>query len=253
MAATPPTIGAELDFTGRKVLVVGGSSGIGNGIAQAFRTRGADVHVWGTRASATEYASEEGSDLAGLVYAQVDVGNGDAVDQAAAQFGAADVVVLCQGAVRYGRQEFERAGWHDVMDVNLNSVMDCARAFHDALAASGGSLIIISSTGAYHAMVGNPAYAASKAGAVALVRTLGAAWARDTIRVNGIAPGYVATKMTRVTTDNDQRMAGVIRAIPLRRTGQPSEMAGAALFLASPLASYIIGQTLVVDGGLSLG
>ncbi len=245
-------MGSEFDFTGRKVLVVGGSSGIGNGIARAFLARGAEVAVWGTRASAADYADEDGSNLDGLGYVQVDVGNGDAVDRAAADCGALDVLVLCQGTVRYGQQEFERAGWHDVMDVNLNSVMDCARAFHAALAASGGSLIIISSTGAYHAMVGNPAYAASKAGAVALVRTLGAAWARDGIRVNGIAPGYVATKLTSVTTENEKRMEGVLRAIPLRRTGEPADMAGAAMFLASPLSSYVIGQTLVVDGGLSL-
>lgn len=240
-----------LDFSGKRVLIVGGSSGIGNGIAQAFRVRGGDVHVWGTRASAAEYAGEDGSDLEGLHYSSVDVSDPEAVD-AAPDFDRIDCVILCQGAVRYRRAEFEREGWNAVLDVNLNSVMDCARKFHDALAAARGSLIVVSSTAAFHAALGNPAYAASKAGAAALVRTLAASWAGDGIRVNGIAPGFVATKMTRVTTDHPDRLAGVLAKIPLGRMGEPNEMAGAAIFLASPLSSYILGQTLIVDGGLTL-
>jgi len=243
---------ADMDFSGKTVLVVGGSSGIGNGIAHGFRQRGAVVHVWGTRADAAAYRDELGSDLEGLEYAQVDVSDPAAIEAHVPAFEALDVLVLCQGTVRYGKQEFEREGWHDVIDVNLHSVMDCSRKFHASLKATKGAMIIVSSTSAYHAAVGNPAYAASKAGAVSLCRTLGKAWARDGIRVNGIAPGYVATKLTRVTTDNEKRMDGVLRAIPMGRTGEPSEMAGAALFLASDLASYMIGQTLTVDGGLML-
>lgn len=87
---------------------------------------------------------------------------------------------------------------------------------------------------------------------MALTRTLGEAWAPEGIRVNGIAPGLVATKMTKVTTDNPQRLAASLSRVPLARMGEPSEIAGAALFLASPLASYIVGQTIVVDGGLLL-
>lgn len=241
-----------LDFSGKQVLIVGGSSGIGNGMAQAFRARGGNVHVWGTRASAAEYAGEDGSDLEGLHYTRVDVSDPAAID-AAPDFDQIDVLILCQGAVQYGRAEFERAGWNAVVDVNLNSVMDVARKFHDALAAANGSLIVVSSTAAFHASLGNPAYAASKAGAVALVRTLAASWAGDGIRVNGIAPGFVATKMTKVTTDHPKRLAGALAKIPLSRMGEPAEMAGAAMFLASPLASYILGQTLIVDGGLTLG
>lgn len=240
-----------LDLTGRTAVVVGGSSGIGNGIAQAFRARGASVTVWGTRPSAGDYADEGGSDLTGLTYKKVDVADTAAVDAATGP-DRLDILVTCQGAVQYKRAEFAREGWQQVMDVNLNSVMDCARRFHDALAAARGSLIVVSSTAAFHATIGNPAYAASKAGAVALVRTLAAAWARDGIRVNGIAPGFVATKMTRVTTERPERLAGALAKIPLGRMGEPSEMAGAALFLASPLSSYVLGQTLVVDGGLTL-
>jgi 3-oxoacyl-[acyl-carrier protein] reductase len=120
------------------------------------------------------------------------------------------------------------------------------------LSAAKGSLIIVSSTAAYHSTKGNPAYNASKTGAVGLTRTLGEAWAEDGIRVNGIAPGLVDTKMTKVTTANPKRLEGAIERIPLKRLGTPADMAGAALFLASPLASYVVGQTLVVDGGLIL-
>ncbi len=240
-----------LDFAGKTVLVIGGSSGIGNGIAQAFCARGAEVHVWGTRASAAHYSPEEGSDLEGLGYSQVDVSDPEQVD-AAPGFERLDVCVLCQGVVEYGRAEFEREGWNRVVDTNLNSVMDCARKFHGALAAANGSLQIVSSTAAYHATIGNPAYGASKAAVVALVKNLAVAWARDGIRVNGIAPGFVKTKMTKITFDNEERAEQAVRKIPLRRTGEPSELAGASLFLASPLSSYIVGQTIVVDGGLSL-
>jgi 3-oxoacyl-[acyl-carrier protein] reductase len=241
-----------LDFSGKRALVIGGSSGIGNGIAHGFRTCGAEAHVTGTRPDEGDYLEAEDSDFTDLSYHQLDLNDRDAAEQLSAQIGAIDIVVLCQGAVRYGRQEFEREGWDKVVDINLNSVMDCARAFHPGLSERGGALIIISSTGAFHAMIGNPAYGASKAAAVSLVGSLAQAWAKDGIRVNGIAPGFVPTKMTKVTTENEKRREGVIARVPLGRFGTPEDMAGAALFLASPLSSYVTGQTIIVDGGLSL-
>jgi 3-oxoacyl-[acyl-carrier protein] reductase len=234
------------------VLVVGGSSGIGNGIAHAFRDRGARVCVWGTRASRDEYAGIEGSDLTDLAYAGVDVGDPDAIDAAPAPFDGLDVLILCQGTVVYNRGEFERKGWDHVMAVNLDSLMHICRRFRPDLAASRGSVVIVSSISGLKANRGNPAYAASKAGAISLTRTLGQAWAGDGIRVNGLAPGLVDTKLTKVTTENPKRREGALAAIPAGRMGTPADMAGAALFLASPLASYVNGHTLVVDGGLSL-
>ncbi|SCY46184.1 3-oxoacyl-[acyl-carrier protein] reductase [Novosphingobium aromaticivorans] len=242
----------DTDFTGRRVLVVGGSSGIGNGIAQAFRDRGAEVHVWGTRANAAGYDPAEGSDLAGLGYTCVDVGSPDAIEAAPAPFPALDVLVLCQGTVVYKRGEFEREGWDKVMAVNLDSLMHCSRKFRPQLAETGGSIIIVSSISGLKANIGNPAYAASKAGAISLTKSLGQAFAADGIRVNGLAPGLVDTKLTKVTTAHPQRLEGAIANIPQRRMGTPADMAGAAIFLASPLASYVTGHTLVVDGGLSL-
>lgn len=240
-----------LDFTGRQVLVVGGSSGIGNGIAHAFADQGAEVEVWGTRAAARDYDGEPGSDLRGLRYQQVDVTRAESVSAQRVPEGL-DVLVLCQGTVAYGQQEFEHEVFRRVVDLNLNSLMLCAQHFRAALAARRGSLITVSSVGGVRATQGNPAYAASKAGAIHLTHTLGQAWAREGIRVNGIAPGLVDTKLTRVTTAHPERLAQRLKGIPAGRLGTPQDMAGACLFLASPLAAYIQGQTLRVDGGRTL-
>jgi 3-oxoacyl-[acyl-carrier protein] reductase len=240
-----------LDFTGKTVLVVGGSSGIGNGIAQGFRRHGATVHVWGTRAGAADYQADEGSDLQGLSYARVDVSDFAAVAAAGAP-ASIDVLVLCQGTVAYGRKEFEMDTFQHIVDVNLNSLMACATKFRDVLAARKGSVITISSVGGLRATRGNPAYAASKAGAIHLTATLGQAWAHKGIRVNGVAPGLVDTKLTKVTIGNDERLRERLEGIPAGRLGTPQEMADACLFLASPMASYIYGQTLLVDGGRTL-
>src|SRR5258708_36707674 len=120
----------ELDFSGKQVLVVGGSSGIGNGIAQAFRTKGARVHVCGTRAGAGDYSASEGSDLAGLNYAQLDVNDTKAIEEFKPTFDRLDVLVLAQGAVIYRRGEFEMSGFRHVLEVNLISLMACATRFY---------------------------------------------------------------------------------------------------------------------------
>lgn len=240
-----------LDFSGKTVLVVGGSSGIGNGIAQAFRQQGAQVSVWGTRANAADYRAEQGSDLTGLSYHQVDVGDFAALDAAPAP-DALDVLVLCQGTVAYGRKEFQIDTFRRIIDVNLNSLMACAQKFRDALAVCQGSLITISSVGGQRATRGNPAYAASKAGAIHLTATLAQAWAHKGIRVNGVAPGLVDTKLTKITINSDERLRERLDGIPAGRLGTPGDMAGACLYLASPLASYVCGQTIAVDGGRTL-
>ena len=243
---------SDTDFSGKRVLVVGGSSGIGNGVARAFLERGATVAVWGTRGSPSDYSTAEGSDLSDLKYAQVDVGSPDAIEAAENPFDRLDVLVLSQGIVAYNKAEFERAGWDRVMSVNLDSLIHCSEKFRAQLRESEGSIITISSVSGVKANIGNPAYAASKAGAISLTKTLGQAYARDGIRVNGIAPGLVDTKLTKITTENPDRLRGALRSIPLRRVGNPAEIAGGVLFLASPLASYVCGQTIFVDGGLTL-
>lgn len=245
-------INASLDYKDKIVAVIGGSSGIGNATAQAFRECGAEVHVTGTRAGTDDYSKDEGSDLEGLRYAQVDAADDAAIAAYRQRFDRLDVLICSQGMVLYKRQEFEPENFAKVIQVNLNSLMTFAGQFHDLLKEAQGSLIIISSTAAFHATVGNPAYNASKTGAMGLTRTLGKAWAPDGIRVNGIAPGLIATKMTAVTTENPKRREATIRNIPVGRIGDPEDMAGLSLFLASPLASYVVGQTLIADGGLLL-
>jgi 3-oxoacyl-[acyl-carrier protein] reductase len=242
----------DLDFTGRTVLVVGGSSGIGNGIAQRFRRHGATVHAWGTRPAAADYRAEEGSDLAGLRYRGVDACDRGAVAAAAAELARVDVVVLSQGTVAEGGVEFTPAGWDATVRLNLDSVMDCATAFRPQLAAARGSLVIVSSVSGFRTNSAAPAYSAAKAGAISLTQSLGRAWIGEGIRVNGIAPGLVDTKLTKVATGDPASLATLLRTIPARRVGDPDELASVALFLCSPLASYVVGQTLVVDGGLTI-
>tara|TARA_R110002051_G_scaffold99744_1_gene170085 strand:- start:649 stop:1389 length:741 start_codon:yes stop_codon:yes gene_type:complete len=245
-------IDPSLDYNGQTVCIIGGSSGIGNATAHAFRNQGADVHVTGTRPSEADYDAAEGSDLVGLTYHQLDAADDSAIIALRQKFDRLDILVCSQGMVMYKRAEFEPENFARVVQVNLNSLMTCAGEFHDLLKQAKGSLIIISSTAAFHATVGNPGYNASKAGAAGLTRTLGKAWAPDGIRVNGIAPGLIATKMTKVTTDNPQRREATVKSIPVGRIGDPDDMAGLALFLASPLAGYIVGQTIIADGGLLL-
>ena len=163
-----------------------------------------------------------------------------------------DGLVLSQGLVLYKREEFSIEGFRRVVDVNLNSVMACCARFHEMLKTTEGSITVVSSVAAFAATKGNPAYNASKAGTLGLVRTLAQAWARDGIRVNGLAPGLVETKMTKVTTANPERLAERLRGIPAGRLGTPGDMAGVALFLASPMAAYVTGHTIVVDGGRTL-
>jgi 3-oxoacyl-[acyl-carrier protein] reductase len=234
------------DFGGKKVLVVGGSSGIGNGVAQAFRRDGADVHVWGTRDSARSYEGEPGSNLSGLGYSHVNVAHANAIEAAPAPFDSLDVLVLSQGTV--ASDELAPDSWDRVMSVNLDSLVHCSRKFYPLLKQTHGAIIIIASVAAFHPTPNHPAYCASKAGAASLVRTLGQSWAPAGIRVNGLAPGFVDTKLARSAGGVD--LEALRQSIPVGRLGTPADMAGIVQFLASPLAHYIIGQTLMADGGL---
>ncbi|HYM30462.1 MAG TPA: SDR family oxidoreductase [Candidatus Cybelea sp.] len=238
----------SLDFTGEHVVVVGGSSGIGNGIARAFRDAGAHVTATGTSANAGDY----GEALRGITYHTLDITDAVATRAFAESVHACDVLVNSAASVAYKRKEFEIETFSRIVALNLNGLMHCCTQFHGKLRAAKGCIINIASLAAYHATRGNPAYGASKGGVVQLTKTLAVAWARDGIRVNGIAPGYVETKLTRVSKDNPEIDAAILARTPMGRWGTPEDMAGAALFLASDLARFVTGQTIAVDGGLSL-
>jgi len=243
----------EIDFSDKTVLVIGGSSGIGNGIAWQFRDHGAQVFVCGTRPSAVDYADEEGSDLTGLTYFQWNISSDRSVEALQPPFDSLDVLVASQGIVAYKRAEFQMPTFRSVLDVNLMSVMSSCTKFHDMLAKTHGSIIMLGSGASFFSVLGNPAYSASKGALVTLTKTLAEAWAGDGIRVNGIAPGLIATKITKVTWGHPRRYEDSLESIPMKRWGTPEDMGGIALFLASPLSSYLTGQMLIADGGMSLG
>jgi 3-oxoacyl-[acyl-carrier protein] reductase len=237
------------DFTGKTVLVTGGSTGIGNAAARMFRAAGARVIVTGTRANAAEYAGSDG-DLAGLEYHRLDQGERDAVAAFDPGVARLDALVIAGAKVAYRRQEFETDIFADVLATNLIGPMQLATKFR-AMLAGQGSITFIGSVASFRGTIGQPAYSASKGGLLTLTKTLAQAFARDGIRVNLVAPGLVRSKMTAVTWQDPDRLAATERQVPLARIGEPDDIAGAIVFLSSPLASYITGTSLVIDGGLS--
>ncbi len=238
------------DFAGKTALVTGGTTGIGNAIARGFLAAGARVIVTGTRPSAADYAGTDG-DLAGLEYHRLDQGDSAAVAAFDTGVEALDALVIAGAKVAYRRQEFEIETFADVLATNLTGPMQLAVKFKGALAAAGGSIIFIGSVASFRGTIGQPAYSASKGGLLTLTKTLAQAFARDGIRVNLVAPGLVRSKMTAITWEDAGRLSGAERAVPLGRIGEPGDIAGGVLYLASPLAAYVTGTSLTIDGGLS--
>jgi 3-oxoacyl-[acyl-carrier protein] reductase len=233
---------------GRSALVVGGSSGIGLGIARRLLAAGATVHITGTRD-----ADAYGDDVAGLEYHRLDVVDDLAVADLADRRNSLHILVYSAGAVAYRRAEYDIATFRRVVEVNLIGAMSCCTAVHPTLAsADDAAVLLVGSTSSFIATPGQPAYGASKGGLVTLVKSLAKAWARDGIRVNGLAPGLVETKLTTASRENPRAYAASLERIPLGRWGTAEEMGDAAAFLVSPLASYITGQMLLVDGGATL-
>lgn len=241
----------SIDFGGTTVLVSGGSSGIGLGIASRFNAAGANVHVTGTRAAASDYAHSD--ELQNFTFHQLDVRDEIAAAALVEEIGALDVLVCCAGSVAYGGREYDMATFREIIDINLHGVMNLCTSAQDALKRSDrASVVIIGSTSSYIATPGQPAYSSSKGALVTLTRSLAQAWSRDNIRVNGIAPGFVATKLTERSFEDEAVYESTLKRIPMKRWGEAEEIGDATLFMASPMATYITGQMLLVDGGITL-
>jgi 3-oxoacyl-[acyl-carrier protein] reductase len=231
---------------GKTALVTGGSQGIGHATASLLHGMGADVTVTGTRQIFEDYPDP----IAGVRYLQADLAHPEARASLAAQFPAIDILVNNAGGGR--RNEYEQDAFEAVIDLNLNAVMDLSVRLFPALKASGGSVVNVGSLASFLSLKETPAYTASKAGLLGLTRALGDKWALDGVRVNLVAPGFIATRMTAPMRSDPEFEKRLLKSVPMRRWGRAEEVAEVILFLASPAASYITGQSIAIDGGLML-
>jgi NAD(P)-dependent dehydrogenase (short-subunit alcohol dehydrogenase family) len=249
------------DLGGHVALVTGGNGGIGLGLAKALAGAGADVAIWGTSADKNERALEELASLGTRAEAFIcDVADEAAVDAAMAEtlerLGRVDSCFANAGTGGGGRRftDITLAEWQRVCRVNLDGTFLTLRAAarHMIERGGGGSLVATSSLTAIEAAPQSEHYAASKAGVVALVKSLAVELARHGIRANALMPGWVETDLTRPLLQSEVGSTRILPRIPLRRWAEPADLGPAAVYLASPGAGYHTGDVLVIDGGYRL-
>lgn len=238
--------GVSFDFGGATVVVVGASrGGIGAAIARGFGDAGAEVHITGAEPEPMPEDAER------FAYTRIDVTDTEAVRDFASGYGSVDVLVNCAAITRRG-EEMAPDFFAHVLDVNLTGSFRCAEALHPALRSAGGSVVNIASMYARFGSPRNPAYGSSKAGVEQLTKSLAIAWAEDGIRVNAVAPGFVVTEQSARARQDPAFVKAVEARTPAGRWGQPGDIAGAVMFLASPAAAFVTGTCLAVDGGYSV-
>ena len=234
----------------RTILVTGGLSGIGRAIAEAFAMGG--DRVWATTRTQAEIDAAQ-SLHAGVTTCVLDVTDPAAIAQTIQTLpDHLDVLVNAAGTILRGGEEFELEGFEHVLDVNLNGTMRICLTAKDRLFASRGCVINLASMLSFFGSGYAPAYSASKGGLVQLTKSLAIAWAPHGVRVNAIAPGWIKTALTAPLVADNERSAAIVARTPLGRWGEPADVAGAAVFLASPAAQFITGVVLPVDGGYAV-
>jgi NAD(P)-dependent dehydrogenase (short-subunit alcohol dehydrogenase family) len=233
----------SLDYENKTVVVTGGTGGIGLALARAFADAGATVTATGATAAEVKACGE----VPGCTFLELDVRSDIAVAVFAGGFAKVDALVNCAG-VNLRAAELTPKGFATVVDINLNGSMRTAYAFRSAL-KDGGSILNLASMFSFFGAPHAPGYAASKGGVAQLTKSLAIALAPDAIRVNALAPGWIETPMTAAPRGNPVRSAELIARTPMGRWGTPEDLVGPALFLCSPLAGFITGAILPVDGG----
>jgi len=241
----------DFDFDGAQVLVTGGSNGIGLGIARAFRAANAKVAITGRKAKASDYPG----DLSGLDYHQAEMTSHADLDRLARAFDRMDVLVNNAGASLMAEDEWRPEVFERALSLHLFGSFRLAVAFKERVSKSGieggGSILNMASMSAYRAVTVVPGYGAAKAAVVQMTMTMAANWALDNVRVNAVAPGLIKSQMTSGMVGTPFE-APEIERTPMKRWGTPEDIAPVYLFLASPAAKFITGQTICVDGGQSV-
>ncbi len=229
----------------RHALVTGGTRGIGAGIARALLAAGYRVTATGL----TEDEVAACAPAEGLTAAQLDVTDAAGVAGLLGGLERLDVLVNGAGMILRGGGEFEIDGFQRVLEVNLTGTMRLCLAARPLLSERRGCIVNLGSMLSFFGGPLVPAYAASKGGIVQLTKSLAASWAEEGIRVNAIAPGWIATELTATLREDEARSEAIVARTPLGRWGTPDDLGGAVVYLCSEAAAFVTGAILPVDGG----